>query len=199
VIRNIIFDIGEVLLSFRPMEFLQSKFGPGEKASMLETIIFRSKYWQQLDRGTISEQEVKTNLINDFPHYRDEIEIVFLEWPQILQPLPATKLLKPLSEKGYSLFYLSNFHLRAWKIVRAKFDFFSFFKGGIISSEEGLLKPEEEIFWKLLSDFSLKAEECLFIDDRIENICAAEKNGFNSNLYLDLETLEAKLKENKIL
>ncbi len=199
MIKNIIFDIGEVLLSFRPRDYLREKYGEGEKADRLDGIIFRSKYWEQLDRGIITENEAKIQLKNDFPAYRNEIEEVLQEWTGILKPLPATRLLDEIRSNGLGLFYLSNFHRRAWEMVRGKYEFFSLFQGGVISARVGTLKPEEEIYRKLLAEFSLEAGECLFIDDRPENIDIAEKMGFLTHQYLDFKRLEEHLKRMKLL
>jgi len=199
VIKNIVFDIGEVLLSFRPRDYLQEKYGPGEKTDRLEGIIFQGKYWEQLDRGIITSEEAKSQLKKEFTQYSKEIEDILEDWPQILKPLPASDLIKPIKQKGFILFFLSNFHIRAWQIVREKFDFFSVFQGGVISAEEGLLKPEEEIYLKLLDTFSLKAEESLFIDDRPENIEAAEKIGFSTHRYLEIKGLKKELQKKDIL
>lgn len=199
MIKNVIFDIGEVLLSFRPQDYLREKYGEGEKAKRLDGIIFRSKYWEQLDRGIITENDAIIQLKNDFPAYRNEIEEVLQEWTGILKPLPATSLLAELRSNGLDLFYLSNFHRRAWELVREKYDFFSLFQGGIISAFVGALKPEEEIYRKMLDEFSLEAGECLFIDDRPENIDVAGKMGFLTHQYLDFNRLEEDLQGRKLL
>ncbi len=199
MIRNIIFDIGEVLLSFKPRDYLQEKYGPGKKADRLEVIIFQGKFWEQLDRGIITSEEAKNQLKKYFPQYNQEIEEVLKDWPKILKPLPASDLIKPIKQKGFLLFYLSNFHSRAWEIVREKFDFFSYFQGGVISAEEGFLKPEEEIYLKLMETFSLKAEESFFIDDRRENVDAAEKIGFLTHRYLRIKGLKKELEKNGVL
>ena len=109
------------------------------------------------------------------------------------------ELLKELKMKGYNLFLLSNFHKEAYDKVFRKYSFFEFFDGIFISSHYGLLKPEREIYVKMLQKFSLNPAECIFIDDTPVNISAARELGIEGIVFKDPASLKQELKKFKIL
>lgn len=191
---NIIFDIGNVLLSFNPKEYLKGKITE-EKIEDLYREIFQSEEWVMLDRGTITENEAINKIIDRNSKYGDDIKLVFEDWYNILKPIEETiEILKDLKNNGYKIFYLSNFHDLAFKDVRRKNNFFELFDGGVVSYEEKLIKPEEEIYKLILKRYNLIAEESIFIDDTKLNIEGAEKLSINTLLFETPEKLRSDLK-----
>ena len=83
------------------------------------------------------------------------------------------ELLSTLKEKGYNLYLLSNFHIEAFDTVTKQNDFFSYFDGGVVSGHIQMLKPDPSIYKTLMNKYNLKNEECLFIDDCLDNIIEA--------------------------
>ena len=109
-------------------------------------------------------------------------------------PIESTvKILGQLYDSGQKLLYLSNFHLKAFDAIFEKFEFFRYFKGGIVSSKAGLLKPDEKIFIKLSEEYGLIPEECVLVDDTKVNIVKAEELGFKVVLFNKKTNLEYKL------
>ncbi|MGL4773015.1 MAG: HAD family hydrolase [Clostridium sp.] len=195
MVKNIIFDLGRVLLSFEPQEYLKTKIGE-DKMGEVARAIFRSEEWLMLDRGTITEIEAMNVLTSRHPHLKKEIEEAFDNWYEILVPMEETvKVLKNLKNDGFKIFYLSNFHDLAFKYVNEKHDFFKLFDGGVVSYEENLLKPEREIYEKLLRKYDLKGEECVFIDDTEENVIGAREVSINGIIFKDAVTLTKELEE----
>lgn len=177
MIKNVIFDLGNVLLSFEPKEYVMSKVIE-EKFEEIYESIFKSKEWLMLDRGTITEEEAKINIINRKIENKEFINSVFENWYDILNPIESSvEVLKKLKERGYKVFYLSNFHLAAFEYVTKKHDFFGLFDGGVVSYREKLLKPEKEIYEKILYEYNLEPNETVFIDDMEVNVKAAIENG----------------------
>ena len=173
--KNIIFDLGNVLLSFNPMEYLKSKISE-EKIQEVYKAIFQSEEWIMLDRGTITEKEAINNIIEKNSIYRDDISLAFEDWYAILKPIEETiKVLEDLKSKGYNIYYLSNFHELAFKEVSTKNSFFELFDGGVVSYEEKIIKPEEEIYRLILKRYNLTPSETIFIDDTKVNVEGAEK------------------------
>lgn len=191
--KNIIFDIGNVLLSFNPREYLEEKITE-DKIEDLYREIFQSKEWIMLDRGTITENEAINKIIERNINYGNDIKLVFEDWYDILKPIEETiEILKELKENGYKIFYLSNFHDLAFKDVKRKNNFFELFDGGVVSYEEKLIKPEEEIYKLILKRYDLKAEESIFIDDTKLNIEGAERLNINTLLFETPEKLRSDL------
>lgn len=189
MIKNIIFDIGNVLLEFKPLDYLKNTFNDSNLEKLLYKEVFQCEEWLHLDRGTLTQDEVIKIISSRNPDHEVPIKICMDNWINILAPIEGTvKLLSELKEKGYKLYLLSNFHSLAFQTVYSKYDFFKSFDGGIISYKENLLKPENEIYTKLLDTYNLNAEECLFIDDTLVNIEAADKLGIKTLHFENCET-----------
>ncbi len=177
MIKNIIFDIGNVLLNFDPAAYVKSKVIE-DKVEEIYTSIFKSQEWPMLDRGTITEEEAKMNIINRNIENTEFINSVFENWYDILTPIEGNvEVLKKLKKNGFKVFYLSNFHLAAFEYVTKKHNFFELFDGGVVSYKEKLLKPEQEIYEKILDKYELKPQETVFVDDMKANVEAAMKLG----------------------
>ena len=64
-----------------------------------------------------------------------------------------------------------------------------------ISSEEKVIKPEPEIYQRLFTKFNLKPEECIFTDDRVENIEGGSRLGMDGIVFKDAKQYERELRE----
>lgn len=200
MIRSIIFDLGRVLLTFEPVDFLHKLYGKGEKAQILYKAVFGSKTWFDLDRGTVNYEDAIRIITEEYGDYAEEVRYLLYNWVEIMTPIEDNlKLLNGLKLKGYNLYLLSNFHREAYDRVFSKYSFFKYFDGIFISSHYGLLKPEQEIYTKMLQEFSLDPAECIFIDDTPVNISAAKELGIEGIVFTDPESLKQELIKLKIL
>lgn len=193
--KNVIFDIGNVLLKFNPKEFLSSKIPQADKVLEVHREVFESEEWLMLDRGTITEEDAKQVIISRSSNNGHLIPLAFENWYDILIPIEGTvEVLKQLKAANYRVYFLSNFHLLAFKNIKERYDFFKIFHGGVVSYEEQLLKPEEGIYTRLIEKYELKPEECIFIDDVQANIDGAKKVNFQTILFKNPKDLVEKLK-----
>ena len=194
MVKNIIFDIGNVLLQFKPLDYLKVIFNDDKIETLVYKEVFQSKEWIHLDRGTLTQGEALKAIAQRNPNYKVHIKKCMDNWIDILTPIEGTvQIVNDLKEKGYKLYLLSNFHSLAFENIYSKYDFFKCFDGGVISYKENLLKPESEIYTKLLDTYGLKAKECLFIDDTLENIHTADLLGFNTIHFDNYTTLKDNL------
>ncbi|MCR3757404.1 HAD family phosphatase [Clostridium felsineum] len=190
MIKNVVFDIGNVLLKFTPLEFLRSKYSDEKIIESLYENIFNSNEWIELDRGTITDEEATIRFCTRDPNNAEKIKEVMRTWNEMHIPVEGTsELMKKLKMKGYKIYLLSNYHLKAFKLISEKYDFIRDVDGKIISSKVKLLKPEAEIYEALTHNCGIKPEESIFIDDRVENINAAIKLGFNGIVFSDADAL----------
>ncbi len=176
MIKNIIFDLGNVLISFIPSEYLKKKNYPENIRNTILNDIFRSNEWKMLDNGDITLAEAIDALSFKSSLKREEIALVFKLRTEIMFPLDDNvRLLPALKKRGFSLYYLSNFPLDIFEEIKNDYFFFRYFDGGIISAEVKLSKPDVRIFSFLLNKYSLDPHESVFIDDIEENVRSAEK------------------------
>ena len=194
-IKNIVFDLGRVLIKFEPKEYIEQNV-PEEKREDFYNGIFGSTEWLMLDRGTLSYEDAKKIFKERVPGADKQIDRLFdADLFEILQPIEENvKLLPELKEK-YNLYILSNFHQPAFEYIFKKYDFFRLFDGHTVSCYYYLLKPEKEIYDTLIDKFNLIPEETVFIDDTKVNIDACEKEGIRGIHLPDYTELKQKLEE----
>jgi len=194
-IKNIVFDLGRVLIKFEPKEYIEQNV-PEEKREDFYNGIFGSTEWLMLDRGTLSYEDAKKIFKERVPGADKQIDRLFdVDLFEILQPIEENvKLLSKLKEK-YNLYILSNFHQPAFEHIFKKYDFFRLFDGHTVSCYYYLLKPEKEIYDTLIDKFNLIPEETVFIDDTKVNIDACEKEGIRGIHLPDYTELKQKLEE----
>ncbi len=178
MITTLIFDLGNVLLSWKPEEFFdRNGYDKASKETFL-TEVFRSNEWLQLDNGDITIKEAVESIASRSTLKKEEIRAVFDLRTKILFPLSSnTKLLPALKKHGFKLYFLSNFPDDIFDEIHNKYDFFRNFDGGEISARVNASKPDEKIFQIFLKKHYLKAENCLFIDDSHKNANSAENMG----------------------
>lgn len=194
--KNIIFDIGNVLLSFQPEQFLKQYYDEQTMGDLL-TIIFCSDEWLELDLGNLTIDEAIEIFSNRNPQYKDEIHFVLKNWTKMMTPIQENvDIAYKLKEKGYSLYILSNFHDEAIQEMYNKYPFFTIFDGSVISAYEHMIKPNPKFYQTLLDRYHLDPQECLFIDDMLANITIANIFGitgihlnYNKDLKEELQKL----------
>jgi glucose-1-phosphatase len=180
MVKNIIFDLGNVLISFRPSEYFDKQKYPETIKNTILSDIFSSKEWQQLDKGEISTQEAIEAIAKRSSLNEQEIAHIFNLRTDLIFPLDQNvRLLPELKKRGFRIYYLSNFPIDIFDEIRNGYYFFKYFNGGIISAEVKSTKPENRIYEILIEKYSLVPEECLFIDDIESNVKTAEVFGMS--------------------
>jgi epoxide hydrolase-like predicted phosphatase len=178
MIKNLVFDLGNVLISFRPSEYFEKNNFPETIKSKILPDIFSSKEWLMLDNGDISTAQAIDRIAAKSSLNREEIAHIFNLRTEIMFPLDSNvRLLPELKKKGYRLYFLSNFPIDIFEEIKTGYFFFTYFEGGVISSEVKFSKPDKRIFEILLEKYRLIPSECLFIDDIEVNVKSAEASG----------------------
>jgi putative hydrolase of the HAD superfamily len=178
MIKNIVFDLGNVLISFRPSEYFDKKQYPENIKARILSDIFASKEWLMLDNGELTTSEVIESIASRSSLRKDEIAYIFNLRTELMYPLDQNvRLLPELKKQGFRLYFLSNFPADIFEEIRSGYYFFKYFDGGVISAEVKVSKPDNRIYYALLEKYSLAPEECLFIDDIEVNVKAGEAVG----------------------
>lgn len=194
MIKNIVFDLGQVLINFQPEAYLRRLFPQHPHIDLLQRTIFGSAEWLMLDRGVIDQEEAEVRLINQHPLFEEEITKALADWLIMLTPIQENVDLLPLiKEQGYGLYVISNFHKDAFAHIEAKYGWFKLFDGLVISCDHRLLKPEPQIYRELLEGYELRGQECLFIDDVAANVEGARRTGMEAILYRSSDQLRSDL------
>lgn len=181
MVKNIIFDLGNVLIRFEPIGYLRKKISNEMKVQEIFKEVFLSEEWGMLDKGVITEEEAINKICSRSNGNGELIRLAMDNWYEMLTPIEhIVDTLKKLKGKGYKIYYLSNFHELAFEDVTKKYEFFKCFDGGVVSFKEKLLKPEKDIFNKLIERYKIDPKESVFIDDTDENVEQAKKLGFQT-------------------
>nr|MBQ8252209.1 HAD family phosphatase [Lachnospiraceae bacterium] len=194
MIRNIVFDIGNVCVDFCYREFFE---GFGFEEEIVERICkatAENKAWDAGDSGLVTEEEVLNLYISQDPEIEDYIRKVYANFSGIIREREETiPWLEELRAKGFGVYYLSNYPSKIARECADQMKFIEHMDGGILSYKVGLIKPDGEIFRKLLEMYGLKAEECLFLDDRADNCLAAKQEGFTAIQFTTREEVLKKM------
>lgn len=197
MIHNIIFDIGNVLASFRWAELFKELGFTGEKFDRIAAAtVLHPTMWNEFDRSLMSDEEIIAKCIERAPEYEQEIRLLFSKTELLVEEYKYShEWIKSLKKRGYRVYLLSNYGKTSFEAARDKgrLSFLPLVDGGVISYEVKIVKPESGIYRALLNKYNLKAEECVFLDDRAENIAAAEAMGFYGIVVKDYEQAEKAL------
>ena len=201
MIKNIIFDMGGVLIDYNPEKVVYAMFEK-ETADILLKEVYRNQLWADKDRGIITPAEIMQKVKNNIPGevFEKTCEMVDNYYPYMPPFEKMYGFVEMLKSKGFGIYLLSNassdFHER-----RSGIPALSLFDGVIISADHKLLKPEKEIYEKLYETFSLRPEECFFIDDVQANIDGAAATGMQGHCYYhgELDILIRDMEERNII
>ncbi len=178
--KNIIFDLGGVMVDFDPRSYLVDRFCNAEVEEKVAQLTFDSEEWKQLDAGLITRTEANLKMLARAREYGCAFEVqgVLDDWMHILRPRRRMHgLVQTLKSKGYCVYYLSNIPEDVLALLTER-DLKGLFDGGVASCEVHINKPDPKIYQALLEKYHLKAGESIFIDDRLENVQAAFRLGF---------------------
>ena len=201
MVQNYIFDFGNVLTRFDIKELTAAAVDDEVLLSEISEVVFDRMYWDRLDAGTITDEEVKEAIRGRLSPEKAELACcAFDGWIDNLPPIPGMpELVEDLKRKGAKLYLLSNISesfAKGYSRVPWIRDLFALFDGLVFSGLLGLTKPGRDIFEHLLDKFSLSKENCLFIDDSYINIEGAAEVGIKGYLFDgDVEKLREYLVE----
>ena len=197
MIRNILFDMGQVLLVFDRQLFLDRLIITSEEKQLLLREVFLSVEWVQMDRGTLDEPRAEAQICKRLPEkLHSAVHALVSEWDEPILPVEGMyELVQELKENGYGIYLLSNASVRQ-HAYWPKLPVSKFFDGKLISADEGVMKPHPDIYHRCLEKFGLKPEECFFVDDVPGNIEGALCCGISGAVFHnDVKRLRKALRE----
>ena len=196
-IRNVVFDLGGVMINYNPRQFIEDLGYHGEYGDEICNAIFLDPVWAQMDAGVYTNYtQALPVFIEHHPHLEKEIRSFFTpDWYEVYTIKRDTERLVYdwVYDKGLNIYIISNFSADGFAYVERKYPFFKKAKGYVISAYEKLVKPQPEIYRLLIDRYSLKADESVFIDDYQVNVDGALAVGMNSILFTGPEDARQKL------
>ena len=189
--KNLIFDVGDVLIGYRWKEMLTDDFGLSvEKAEQMGGRVYEDPMWDDFDRGIIPIDELVDHYCELYPEDAGLIRRLFYD--NDLMTVNRERVwerLKELKEKGYKIYILSNYSEYLFKYHTDHLPFRKILDGGVVSYQVRMIKPEPEIYTYLIEKYDLDPGECIFYDDRPENVKGAESVGIESHIVTSEEAL----------
>lgn len=178
--KSIIFDLGAVMVDWNPLAIAQQFTSNSKFQQSIIQKLFLHENWIDFDNGQISE----TQLIRQAA---ERLELSLDQTQQLMQSAKESlhaksdmlSLLQLAKATGLKTYCLSNLSHEWFAYLSQRHDFFNLFDGKVISAQEGMGKPNLEIYQTLLSRYNVNSENTLFIDDRSDNTQAAASLGIN--------------------
>jgi HAD superfamily hydrolase (TIGR01509 family) len=195
-IKNIVFDVGGVFAIWQPKAIFKKYFASdAEVDKFMEEIDFEGMNAKG-DLG-INITSMVNELAEKFPQYKEPILAYDKNWlDTIVAEIDGTKdLVKKLKANGYKIYILSNWESDKFRLFNSKYKILELADGYIISGDVNEIKPEPTIYNMLTKKYNLVKDECVFLDDRMENVDGAKRVGWKGILFTDSETAENELKE----
>lgn len=196
MIKNIIFDVGKVLVDVCWDEIMQELGFEGEILTRVSNATVRSDTWSEYDRGKWSDEEILDAFIANAPELEREIRLFMEHEPETIREFPYAKdWVKSFKDKGYRCYILSNYPRITYENTCQERGFEEFVDGAIYSYQVHMIKPEPMIYQTLLERYGLCPEECVFIDDKLANVEAARKLGIHAIQFKTKEYTERELEK----
>ncbi|MBC7004481.1 HAD family phosphatase [Photobacterium sp. BZF1] len=195
-IKNVVFDIGNVIVRWAPLEIIRLTFGNDCDHEELAKSVFLSDIWMDLNKGFISEAEAKVR-------YQATIGLSELECERLFYYVKHTQLLifgsvelvQRVKAAGYNVYALTDNVHEIVTHLKSTYTFWDLFDGATVSADLGLLKPQAAIYQALLKQNDIKPSETVFIDDMPYNVDGAKAVGIAAIQFENSAQCEQELQE----
>ena len=191
-----LFDLGGVFFDWDPNHFYKNVFENIEEREFFLAEVCNDQWNVQQDAGrSIAEAELE--LIPKFPHYEKEIKMYYKNHRKMIRGVfeESVDILKKLKDKNYDCYVLSNWSAETFAGMIDDYTFLKLFDGLLISGEDKLIKPDHAIYQLARDRFNLNPEETVFIDDKLENIQAAQEMNFKTIHLTDPNIIKTEIKK----
>ncbi len=179
-LEDVVFDLGGVLVDWNPRHLFVNRMGlDADEVEHFLATVCTTQWHLQLDAG-LAFHVALTEVLEAHPNFGPWIEAYGADWPGMFAGAHSETVeqLHKLAEQGFRLHALTNYPAEQIRFLYESYDFMASFDSVIVSGLHRLVKPEPEIYRRLLD--TIGARTCLFIDDREENVRAAEAQGIQT-------------------
>lgn len=184
MIKNVVLDMGNVMLDYNPERYLCTWVEAEEDRDLLRRELFGSIEWVMTDHGTLDDEGLCRAVCARVPErLHESVRNIIAHWCEDMPVLPGIpEVIETLLDKGYRLYVLSNVG-QGYPTMRKNIPHIDKFSGEFTSSQWRLIKPEPAIFSAFCAHFGLVPAECIFIDDQKNNVYGAIRVGMQGLVY----------------
>lgn len=182
--KNVIFDMGNVLLTYDPEVCLNHIVEKEEDRALIRRELFEGPEWVQGDLGELTDEERFNGVSKRVPErLHEELRRCTVEWDMCMYPVKqAREFCDYLKKSGFGIYVLSNASSSFYRYF-PRFAPFDYFDGIVVSCDVHIIKPDIRIYQHLLKKYNLRADECFFIDDLEANIEGAKNAGIDGAVF----------------
>lgn len=182
MIKNIILDVGMVLVDFCWADLLEKLGMTGEVFQAVADATVRADDWNEYDRSAKTDEELLAAMKGRAPQYASQIQLFWDNMAGMIKQYPYAKSwISAFKRNHYKVYILSNYSRRTYELTRQEgLDFLPLTDGAVFSFETGFIKPEKEIYHILMDSYALKPNECVFIDDNAANLVYPKEIGWST-------------------
>jgi 2-haloacid dehalogenase len=200
-IKTIIFDLGGVLVDWDPQNLYKKIFKSQEEMNWFLNNVCTSEWNIEQDGGRSIKEAVQLKT-QEFPDFKEYIELFYERWEEMFAGIIEENVViqqKLIANKNYRVYALTNWSGEKWNKALELFPFFNDFEGVVVSGIENTRKPFDIIYTLILDRYQIDAETALFIDDNLNNVNAAKKNGIQAIHFSGKKKLNLLLKDMGII
>lgn len=198
--KDIVFDFGGVLVDWNPRYLYRKIFASEEEMEWFLSNVCNNAWNALQDAGRPFAKGIAL-LKEKYPKYASQIEDYHKRWDEMLggEIKGSHDVVRALKAKGYKIYGLTNWSAETFPIAHARYEILREPDGILVSGEEGLIKPDPQIYKRLMERFVLQAENTVFIDDSAVNCAAARELGMDAVRFENAPQLLKELKKRDIL
>lgn len=196
-IRNVVFDVGNVIVRWSPVEIVRLTFGySAHEAEQKAKAIFQHDIWMALNKGLLTEHQAQEEYQTALGLSEAECERLFYYIKETqIQIFGTVDLIKRLKQASYNIYALTDNVHEIVEHLKHRYDFWPLFEAATVSADLGVLKPSADIYQSLLNSNNLIAEETVFLDDMPYNVDGAVQCGLHAIQFSDAQQAENALRE----
>lgn len=199
MIKNVIFDVGNVFVRWSPPDVVERCFGLAKSSDEnlhRADALFRGPLWRRLNMGELTQAEAAQAYQAEFGLSKQQAEALFFHVTDHQEPIQSTEALaRRLKLSGYRIFALTDNVHEIVAYLKSRHQFWPLFDDAVVSAEIGLMKPDPAIFRHAIARFGIVAAETVFLDDMKANVDGARSVGMAALLFTTADRGEADLHE----
>ena len=180
-VQKFLFDLGNVFFDWNPERVLKPIFNDDERMNFFIKNISFPLLDTRCDAGITIEVAVN-DAVKKFPDFEKEIKLYYPNHGNMVGGFfqKTVDIFYKVKNLNYPCYVLSNWSAETYEGMEETYPFLKDFDGKIISGRDFLIKPDPAIYELAISRFDLVPQETLFIDDRLDNIQAAQNLNFQT-------------------